>query len=713
MNAPDSKANILLVDDRPGSLLALEAALADLGQNIVKASSGREALKHVLKMEFAVILLDVHMPGLDGFETARLIRQRKQSRHTPIIFVTGYTDELHVAKGYSLGAVDYILAPVVPEVLRAKVGVFVELFCKTQQIADQADSLRRRAEQFQKLAAASIEINAARSVELMLQKITDAARDVVGAHQSITLFLGEHGMGSTKPVAVSSFSDKYAHWRQRTLDLTSVTRTVVARGHTATRLTEAELHEHPDWDVVSKLDIPPVGSGMLAAPLTTHHGKRLGVLYLADAYEGTFTDEDEHILVQLAQKASIAIENILYAEAREANRLKDEFLATLSHELRTPLNAMLGWTRLLRTETPDEAMLNHALAIIERNVNVQTKLIEDLLDISRITSGKLRLDMQPIRIQPVLDAAVDAVRPAADGKSIALTVDAATDVQITGDPDRLQQVLWNLLVNAVKFTPEQGRIEVALTQENHHLQMRISDSGEGISQELLPHIFDRFRQADSTSTRSHGGLGVGLAIVRHIVEMHGGTVHAQSAGAGQGTTFIVRLPLPVVEQTQDQHQPPAVANASPDAEGARQGAAALQGLRILVVDDEHDARELLGQIIARHHGEACIAESAHEAIELMKQQTPDLLISDIAMPGKDVYVLIRNIREQTQRPLCNVPAIALTSYARKEDQDRALSAGFQAHMSKPIEPDELVATVARLSRRSREVVAITTQKNEG
>src|SRR5687767_4435268 len=465
---PDSKAAILIVDDRPEKLLALEAVLEDLTHTtIVRAYSGREALRHVLDREFAVILLDVNMPGMDGFETASLIRQRKSSQHVPIIFITAFGDEMHASRGYSLGAVDYILAPVLPEVLRTKVSVFVDLFRTTEQVKRQSESLRRRATQLQKLAAASVTINSALSMEPMLQTVTDTARDIVGAHQAITLFLVGPGGGARPPrtLNVTSFSDKYAAWRGRRLQLDAIATTVVAQSRAATRLTARELRDHPDWDVVNQAEVPPIGGGMLAAPLTGRDGTNLGVVYLADRYEDEFTSDDEAIAVQLAQMASIAIENALYAEEREANRLKDEFLATLSHELRTPLNAILGWTQLLQMEggvhgdggatpgngTPAPAAavngeVAHGLQVIERNARSQTKLIEDLLDVSRITTGKLRLAVRPVQLGPVIAAAVDAVRPAVEAKGIELTLrlDDCADAMLPGDPDRLQQVFWNL-----------------------------------------------------------------------------------------------------------------------------------------------------------------------------------------------------------------------------------------------------------------------------
>src|SRR5688500_2639223 len=437
----DGRVNILIVDDKPDKVLSLEALLEDLGQNIVRAYSGREALRCLLHDDFAVILLDVNMPAMDGFETASLIRQRHATRHVPIIFVTAYGDEAYTSRGYRLGAVDYIQTPVVPEVLRTKVTVFVDLFKKTEQVRRQAESLRRRALQMQKLAAAAVAVSGSLSIERMIQTVTDTARDVIGAHQAITLFIDPRASGTQRKVeATASYSDKYADWRGQPLELDEIVDTAVFRSYTATRLTEAELLEHPDWEIVQKVRVPPVRGGMLAAPLTGRDGTRLGVIYVCDRGDGPFTADDESIAVQLAQMASIAIENALYAQEREANRIKDEFLSTLSHELRTPLNAILGWTQLLRIKpAPDE--VPHGLEVIERNARAQAKLIEDLLDDSRITSGKLRLNCKPLRLGDVVNAAVEAVKPVAYEKGLTVTWSGCDcDDATVGDLDRLQQI---------------------------------------------------------------------------------------------------------------------------------------------------------------------------------------------------------------------------------------------------------------------------------
>jgi signal transduction histidine kinase len=725
------KVNILIVDDKPDKLLSLEAVLEELGQTIVRAYSGREALRALLNDDFAVILLDVNMPGMDGFETAQLIRQRKSTESVPIIFVTAFGDENHAARGYQLGAVDYIQTPVVSEVLKTKVGVFVELYRKTQQVQRQAEWQRRRAAQLQKLAGASLAINSALSVEKMLQTVTDTARDLVGSHQAITLFILDAATGqrAAKTQSFTSFSEKYAEWRNQPLDLDPIAATVVARSHAASRMTESELRDHPDWEIVSATHLPPIVGGMLAAPLASRTGTSLGVIYLSDRRDGPFTHDDEAIVTQLAQMASVAIENAIFAEERETNRIKDEFLSTLSHELRTPLNAILGWTQLLSV-VPLEGEVAHAMEVIERNARAQAKLVEDLLDVSRVTTGKLRLNRRPLQFANVVRAACDAVAPVAEDKELALDCQCvADDDRIHGDADRLQQVVWNLLNNAVKFTPRGGRVDVRLDRIGTNLRLRVSDTGRGIAPTFLPYVFDRFRQADASSTRAHGGLGIGLTIVRHIVELHHGMVHAESAGEGHGATFVVTLPamasaaVPAVtggdEPQAVEESNAAVARDNDNGEpagppaGMRPGmrpedgpapltspmrtAADLTGLRIVVVDDEPDARDVISRILSRAGARTTPAASVREALAAVTSDRPDVIVSDIAMPTEDGYDLIRILRELSPTLGPPIPTLALTAYAREEDRARCLSAGFEAYLAKPVDPAELLGVIAHLA----------------
>jgi CheY-like chemotaxis protein len=384
--------------------------------------------------------------------------------------------------------------------------------------------------------------------------------------------------------------------------------------------------------------------------------------------------------------------------------MKDEFLATLSHELRTPLNAILGWSQLLKTGGKDSADFEQGIEVIDRNARAQTQIIEDLLDMSRIISGKVRLDVQRVDLAPVVAAAVDALKPTADAKGVRLHV--VLDPRagpVSGDPSRLQQVFWNLLSNAVKFTPRGGRVQVLLERVNSHLELSVIDTGEGISAEFLPFVFDRFRQSDASTTRQHGGLGLGLAIVKQLVELHGGSISAKSAGEGKGSTFTVALPMTVIQP--DVVEP--VAKRHPTAKGTPvsvEHCADIAGLKVLVVDDEPDARALMKRLLESCHAKVIVAASAQEAVERVQSERPDVIASDIGMPGEDGYSLIRRVRALPADQGGETPAMALTAYARGEDRVKALTAGFQYHVAKPIDPGELISLVASLAGRTRSKV---------
>lgn len=378
------------------------------------------------------------------------------------------------------------------------------------------------------------------------------------------------------------------------------------------------------------------------------------------------------------------------AQAEEASRLKDEFLATLSHELRTPLTAIMGWANLARLGRGDADQLDKALETIERNSQSLAGLVDDLLDMARIVTGKLQLAMQPLGLEGVIGAAVDAVRPAAAAKGITLQVHRDAEVTVAGDATRLQQVVWNLLTNAVKFTPRGGQVAVKLTRDDGQAAIEVQDSGIGIGPEFLPHVFDRFRQADGSSTRQFGGLGLGLAIVRHLVELHGGTVEVASEGANEGTTFTVRLPLAPAAP---------VAATGKHGGGDSDGAAAaqsLQGVRVLLVDDDPDARSLITAMLAQNGAEVRACASAAEAFQEVTAWRPAVIVSDIGMPQQDGYEFMRMVREWEATAGGTIPAAALTAYARKEDRIKALTSGYQVHIAKPVEPAELTAAVSRL-----------------
>lgn len=426
-------------------------------------------------------------------------------------------------------------------------------------------------------------------------------------------------------------------------------------------------------------------------------GKRkLGTIAFVLASERRYQKADLAMATELAQRAAIAIDNArLYQEVWEANRIKDEFLAIVSHELRTPLNSMLGWAKLLRQGKLNQATAAKALETIERNAEVQKKLIEDILDVSRIVQGKIRLNLRPLHLIPVIDAVSESIRPIAQAKAIQFQSLLDPNVaQVTGDADRLQQVLWNLLSNAVKFTPSGGCIEIRLEQINSMAQITVSDTGAGISADFLPYVFERFRQADGTSTRANGGLGLGLAIVRHLVEMHNGTVYASSDGEGLGATFTVQLPIRTEEQIVQPTNLDSVASSE---------FPSLNGLRILVVDDNIDTLGLITFILEQCQAQVTTVTSASEALAALSQFKPNVLISDIGMPGEDGYSLIQKIRSLPAKLGGQIPAAALTAFAGESERNRALTAGFQIHISKPVEPAELVAAVVKLAEANGQV----------
>ena len=379
-------------------------------------------------------------------------------------------------------------------------------------------------------------------------------------------------------------------------------------------------------------------------------------------------------------------------EAQAANRAKDEFLATLSHELRTPLNAILGWSRLLASGTLDTNGSRRAIEIIDRNTRLQAQLIDDLLDISRIITGKLRLDLRMAPLAGVIEAALESVRPAADAKRIRIDADLTSAEPVLCDPARMQQVVWNLLANAIKFTPEDGQVTIGLTRQQGSVTIHVTDTGVGIAPEFLPHVFDRFRQQDAASTRAHGGLGLGLSIARHLVELHGGTIEALSAGPNRGATFLVRVPaLTTDAETPDTSLDPDV--------GALAELPSLSGVDVLIVDNEPDTRALMKEVLEKCGASVWEAESSADALGLVSDRRPDVLLSDIAVPGEDGYALIRRVRTLDAHGR-TLPAAAFTAFATAHDRARALLAGFQAHIPKPVEPSELVAVVAALAGRT-------------
>ncbi len=721
----EEKINILLVDDSPTNLLALESILRAPDRNLIRASCGEEALRYLLDNEAALVLLDVYMPGIDGLETAELIRGREKSRDIPIIFLTANsTGVRHLSRGYSLGAVDYIVKPVEPEILRSKVAVFVELFKKTREIKRQAQLLHEKNLELENANLARLnmlidlghELAAEHDPEQVLAKFCRSSRRIVGAEEAAVCVLDagatsvRHFFHCSKHKETVSVSVIPAIV-QRALD-----RVIVEQR--ALRLSEADesmLADEIDYDSMQSF----LGATILSASGLS------GWFYLLNKTDADdFSEADERLAATLTTQVSVAYENArLYAEteshaaelrsemavrkqaeeeraqllvreqaaraeAELANRTKDEFLATLSHELRTPLSAILGWSHILKNNKLGKADLARGLETIERNARVQSQLIDDLLDVSRIISGKIRIEPRAVDLAVVIEAAIDSVRPTFDAKEIQFETDVeARDCKVLGDANRLQQIFWNLFSNAVKFTPERGKVRVQVREQDFGVKVSVIDTGVGITPEFLPYIFDRFSQADGSTTRVHGGLGLGLAIVRHLVELHHGSVEVESEGEDRGTTFTVTLPIAATTRAAD--------NEFLLAENVLPASAKIfDGVRILVVDDEADSRDLISTLLTRCGGEVRCSESAAEAIRAFAEWSPDLLLSDIGMPNEDGYSLIKKVRKLRSKRAKQIPAIALTAYATDEDRSLALAAGFQVHLAKPVEPKSLLTSIA-------------------
>ncbi len=560
-------------------------------------------------------------------------------------------------------------------------------------------------------------------LQALVQAVTDAATQLSGATFGAFFYKTEQPDGSSLLLYTLTGAPREAFERFGNPRATALF-AVTFRGEGNVRCDD--VRKDPRFGQMAPHHGMPAGHlpvcSYLAIPVQSRTGEIIGGLFFGHPEPGVFTARSERLVEGVAAQAAVAIDNarlfedvkraaeeraeLLEAERRaraEVERvsiMKDEFLATLSHELRTPLTAVLGWSELLLDGAADPAHLKRGLETIARNARAQAKLIEDLLDMSRIVSGKVRLDVQRTDLEAVVEAALDAVQPSADAKELRLLkiIDPLAG-PVFGDPDRLQQVIWNLLSNAVKFTPKRGRIQLTVGRVNSHIEITVTDSGPGISPEFLPHVFERFRQADASTTRKYGGLGLGLAIVKQLVELHGGTVRAESQGEGAGATFIVSLPFGVLRDHIDRQHPTtgriAVVRDEVD----------LTGIKVLVIDDEPDTRDLVKWVLLGSKAEVVTGASADEALERVQLHRPDVIVSDIGIPERDGYQLIRDVRALPASRGGQTPAIALTAFARSEDRTRALLAGYQLHLSKPVEPKELIATVASLVGR--------TSKHEG
>lgn len=747
-----TQANILLVDDRPENLLAMETVLADLGQNLISVSSGREALRFLLAEEVALILLDVQMPGLNGFELAELIRERKSTQRTPIIFVSATSkDEQYVFKGYSLGAVDYLTKPIEPEILKSKVRFFIELFQQNQEIKRQAHLLEKanieldglNAELEARVSKRTAQLEAANQKlenEIVVRKRAEAR---LATEHAVTRTLAEASNLETASQAIlKAFcehlkADVCCLWllnnANTKLSLAQIEISEEA-GDVASFVNESKRLKFKIgvglpgqvWEKNAPIWLPNTVRGekfpraAVAATVGLHSavgfpikiGKEVfGVIEfftrrpllsdqnLLNMLEATGSEIGQFIQrkrVEVERENLLIREKTLREQAEKASRLKDEFLATVSHELRTPLNAILGWGQMLNTGKLTDADRDRALETIYRNAKSQAQLIDDLLDTSRLITGNLRLNLSPTSVVKVIESALDVVRPAAAAKKINLSAVYNSKIEtVTCDSHRLQQMIWNLLTNAVKFTPNGGNVEIALEQSGNNIQIKVKDTGQGIPGEFLPFVFDRFRQADSSSTRRHGGLGIGLAIVRHLAELHGGSVKADSDGENRGATFTITLPASLAVNNHKESE----LEENNGYLKKESSALELDGVRILIVDDDADTCEMLTYALNQWGAQAQTSASVSEAFTSLSEWQPDILLTDINMPGEDGYALISKVRSLTPEKIASIPAIALTALARPEDSEQAISAGFQLHFAKPVDTQKLAEAIINLTRK--------------
>jgi signal transduction histidine kinase len=685
----EEKCDILIVDDLQEKLLVFKTILEELGQNLVMVRSGSEALREVLHREFAVILLDVNMPDIDGLETARLIRQYKKSAHTPIIFITAYADEMQTAQGYSLGAVDYILSPVVPDVLRSKVRVFVDLYQMQQrtkamageQVARaRAEAARIAAEETTRrsnfLAKASHELGASldleqgmrRLLELVVPQMADSAALVVDADaETPLLYSRQEKQSKLQTRKVPAYTDLREEMR-------NALQRVVREGL-------------------------PLEGEVVCYPLRI--GERtLGALALASGQSSpSLMPQDLVTLQELVSRAAIALDNArLYSslqreivrsrEAEEslqdANRRKDEFLAMLSHELRNPLAPIRNAVEMMRRLAPPDPKLTMAREVVDRQVTLLARLVEELLDVSRISQGKIVLKREPVDLARVIAHSVETARPLIDARNQTLTVSVpATPVWLSADFARLSQVVSNLLNNASKYTGEGGRIDLSAAADEGEARITVRDNGSGIEPQLLHKVFDLFVQGDRALDRGQGGLGIGLTLVKRLVELHQGRVEASSEGPGRGATFTVTLPC--ISAVEPQQRVPQLAQASKDSQ--------VYGRRVLVVDDNVDAAESTAAFLRLEGHEVKAVHDGLQALASLKVFDPHVVVLDIGLPGLDGYAVARQLRSRGDTS--HVLLIALTGYGQKEDRARAAEAGFDYHFVKPADPREIQVAIER------------------
>jgi len=697
----EEKVSILIVDDRHDKMLAYETILSDLKENIVCARSGKEALRRLLKEDFAVILLDVNMPGMDGFETAALIRQRPRSETTPIIFISAVNDtETHVSRGYSIGAVDYILTPVVPEILRAKIAVFVDLFKKTEQVKRQAEEREKlvleqaaraeaeaRQERFAFLADASNVLAGSLNYEETFCNLADL---VVPRVADFCLVLAVEDDGQMRQAAVAHRDPAEEPAMQRLADEFPASETAEKGGAHVLKTGKSQLvcdvhngelrevfAEKSDRDWIRSL----AAKSFIAVPLRSHD-RVLGAIVMINTSPGRICGPEELSLAEeLAHRAALALDNAgLYqsaqkarAESDRANRAKDSFLAMLSHELRTPLTPVLTSVYALEQTAGLSDELRSSLQMIRRNVELEARLIDDLLDLTRVSKGKVQLNLEKVDAHLLLRSALEICQADIDKKHLTLATEfAAENVALWADPARLQQIFWNLIKNAVKFTPEGGRLEIRTQNGEDGLRVEVSDTGIGIDADNLPKIFNAFEQGERSQ---FGGLGLGLAISKALVETHHGKLIAESEGRDKGSRFTAVFPL--AETTQAANE-----SAAPSAPPAH------KSMRVLLVEDHEDTNRSLTQLLRRRGYHVQPAHSVQAALEAAAHEQFDVLVSDIGLPDGSGIDLMEKLRNN--HPIFG---IALTGFGMEDDLRKSHEVGFNHHLVKPVDLNRLDALI--------------------
>jgi PAS domain S-box-containing protein len=644
-------ATILNVDDTISSRYTKSRMLRQAGFSVIEAGSGGEALRLVREQMPQLVLLDVNLPDMSGIDVAKRIKSDPVTRAIPIVQISAtYVTEHDQVVGLEGGAEIYLTEPLQPQELATVVRVLLRLH-STERGLLQSEARWR----------SFVESNIVGVVILDEDRLIEAN----------AAFLNMLGF------TLEDIRERRVTWRDITppesLEL-SERAFQELRTHGTVAPFEKEYLRKDGGRVWVTL-----GAAMLG------DGESRWMCFVLDISERKRAASDRETAFERERAAR--------THAEEATRLKDEFLANLSHELRTPMNAIIGWTHLLKSGRLEEAQRTRAMESIDRAARSQAQLIEDLLDVSRIVSGKLHMTMQPVDLKSVAESALESQRLAAQTKGVRVEVRHAADpVTVMGDAARLQQVVLNLVSNAVKFTQAGGKVEVCVEMTENAAQVRVIDTGEGIAPEFLPYVFDRFRQADGTSTRKHSGLGLGLAIVRHVVELHGGSAFASSDGAGHGATFTVRFPL--ARESDGEARKAPIADVMPGKVPDRLTGA---GIRVLVVEDDPETREILAAILDRSGFSHRLSASAREALQLLDEWLPDVIVSDIGMPDIDGYEFVRALRSRPHEKGGRIPALALSAFARNEDRKLALASGYQSHVPKPVEPADLVAAITTLT----------------